>query len=203
MVLTRLCGYGEEAASKLLASVDTAAGVFFSYFEGADRKFFQDGIGGDSRYAIQERVEKVGVDDFDDISMEIYKTDDSYADFTLTRGKFKSPAHEYLTEECNKTGYVEVIEPKGVKEVKGVLVMFPMTGDQGFFIRRQLLSGPLAKKGYASVVLMAPFYGKRVPAKQTAHYNRTVSWPSETVKVFICEVSLLCLHFKTYHQLLY
>ena len=174
MVLTKLYGLGEEAASQLLSSVDIAAGVFFKYLESDSRKFFRDGIGGNARYAVQERAESRGVDDFEDIDIQVYKTDDSHPEYTLSRGSFKSPLHEYLEDDCNKSGYVEIVEPKSTESLKGVLVMFPMTGDQGFFIRRQLLAAPLAKRGFASVVLMVPYYGKRVPSKQTAHYNRTV-----------------------------
>jgi hypothetical protein len=57
----------------------------------------------------------------------------------------------------------------------GLVLHFSATGDQGTSFRRKLMADPLAKAGYASLLLIIPTYGKRRPAAQTLHYVDNVS----------------------------
>jgi len=86
---------------------------------------------------------------------------------------FRSPMARHLPEE-SRTGYVlRVSPPPGIK-LRGAVVLMAATGDKGYESRKKSVAVPLAKRGYMSLVLMAPMYAKRRPAGQKGHYINTV-----------------------------
>jgi hypothetical protein len=58
--------------------------------------------------------------------------------------------------------------------LKGLVIHLPMTGDEWFEQRKSLMANDLLAKGHASLILMAPFYGKRRAPNQSKHFIRTV-----------------------------
>ena len=159
--------------------MDVAAGAKIKYMEGRSKKMLVDGWGEEttSPTKLYRRLELTGLEGFDDIELDFSRTEQDTSTDTIkvSRATFQSPlANEYIHEE-NKVGYVELVEPRDSSAVKGSVVLLAMTGDLGFGYRRTNYAMPLAREGYAVVILMIPYYGKRIPKGQNQHYIRTVS----------------------------
>lgn len=150
-------------------------------------KYFNEGVGDLSILeSLEEKLKtEGGIDAFEDIELEKVpdkvsaKQDEPHSTqklYTKTRAEYQSPVAEFFPDEENcKTGYVEIITPKEIKKVKGVVLCVSYTGDQGFSFRRKNIAIPLAKKGYISISPLPPFMGKRRPKTQVDSYIRTLA----------------------------
>jgi hypothetical protein len=88
-------------------------------------------------------------------------------------GSFTSPAAFFLPEKVRKA-YFQLMKPSKGEPLKGLVIHLPMTGDEWFEQRKSLMANDLLTHGYASLILMAPFYGKRRAPNQSKHFIRTV-----------------------------
>ena len=66
-----------------------------------------------------------------------------------------------------------------------------MTGDEWYAIRKSLMADDLSKKGYASLLLMMPFYGRRKAPNQSRHYIRTVEHYIKAAQAAMLEAASL------------
>jgi len=93
----------------------------------------------------------------------------------VIRGSFESAVKEFLPEESRIVRFELLLprtsaavdlnaEGRGRKMKKTTIplcAILPMTGDQGFALRKRMLGFPLLKEGIASLLIEIPFYGNR------------------------------------------
>ena len=84
----------------------------------------------------------------------------------IRRGSFQSPFQGAEFPDESRTGYVELILPKGTSRETPVCLHLAATGDEGFGRRRAVFGLPLARRGIGSLILENPFYGRRRPPDQ-------------------------------------
>ena len=89
-----------------------------------------------------------------------------WGEVSIRQGAFRSPYDGPGFPVESRTGYVELILPRGSPPEVPVCLHFAATGDEGFGRRRAALALPLAKRGIGSLILENPFYGKRRPPDQ-------------------------------------
>jgi len=93
-------------------------------------------------------------------------------------GSFSSPAAEGLVEENTRRAHFQLVTTAGLEAsttpLRGVVVLFAMTGDMGFSTRRRWAT-KLAAEGFVSVLLLPACYGVRRPHYQRGHYVHTVA----------------------------
>jgi hypothetical protein len=89
----------------------------------------------------------------------------------LSCGSFTSPAAFFLPEKVHRAHF-QLMKPS--TPMKGLVIHLPMTGDEWFERRKTLMANDLLEKGYASLILMAPFYGRRRAPNQSKHFIRSV-----------------------------
>uniref|UniRef100_A0A0G4HQP9 Uncharacterized protein n=1 Tax=Chromera velia CCMP2878 TaxID=1169474 RepID=A0A0G4HQP9_9ALVE len=113
--------------------------------------------------------------------------------------RFRSPLSHWLPEESAFAFFQYVHQQGGSSGLatgsgtKGMVVHCPGTGDEWFWMRRKLLAEPLlSKKGISSLIMMAPFYGKRRPSSQRLHYvPNLVDFKIQMVAGFVEAASVL------------
>ena len=151
-----------SVVSRVKGLVDFGFAFRAKYLDSEDSKFFRDGFGDtDAMEAFDKKLMAEGEDGFDDIEIEkTAKEKYSNERFNVFRGSFVSPAKEFILDESASKGEVEIIEPVD-KSFRGVVVLVPMTGDEGYSYRRTNIALPLAEAGFVTISLMVPFYGKR------------------------------------------
>ena len=89
-------------------------------------------------------------------------------------GSFSSPLpHEFLPEEA-RTAHFRLNLPEDHDRETPIVIVFPMTGDEGFELRERKISRPLLKKGIGTLLLENPFYGKRKPSYQDTYFIQSV-----------------------------
>jgi len=146
---------------------------------GKDHRFFADGYGDLARCEELEGMVDKGIDvAFPDIHHMEWEDDthglEQQGEVSVRNASFASPCGAFTCEE-SKTAYVQVVAPAGGRHVRGVVIHLPQTGDMGYGFRRKTLGIPLALEGYASIILVGPYYGKRKPRSQRRHYVRNVA----------------------------
>ncbi|MCP5482070.1 MAG: alpha/beta fold hydrolase [Spirochaetales bacterium] len=62
-----------------------------------------------------------------------------------------------------RQGHAQFVLPRDHTPEQPIVILFPATGEEGFQRRRNWTSLPLAEHGVASLILEAPFYGRRRP----------------------------------------
>ena len=160
--------------SKAKGFVDVGFAFRAKYLDSEDAKFFRDGFGDTAATrAFETKIFEEGDAgfedvDFDKIEQEKYSTE-TYKSY---RGTFLSPASEFIMDETVAKAEVEILEPV-IDELAGVVILLPMTGDEGYGYRRKNLAQPLAEAGFVSISLIIPFYGKRRPLGAKSCYART------------------------------
>jgi hypothetical protein len=92
----------------------------------------------------------------------------------LSCGSFTSPSAFFLPEKVHRAHFQLMKPSKDKPPMKGLVIHLPMTGDEWFEQRKALMANDLLEKGYASLILMAPFYGKRRAPNQSKHFIRSV-----------------------------
>ncbi len=110
--------------------------------------------------------------------------------FVLNKAYYISPLSHFLPEE-SQLGCFQLILPKDIKRLKGIVIHTASTGDSTFKIRRQLLAEPLLEHGIGSLIKMIPFYGERKPEGQKWHFSLSVSDFLVGLGVTVLEVSKL------------
>ena len=108
----------------------------------------------------------------------------------LLHGMFKSPAHFFLPEDA-RTAHFALQNPSGCDMLKGLVILLAMTGDEGYALRKSLMADDLCKKGYASLLLMMPFYGRRKSPNQSRHFIRTVEHYIKAAQASMLEAASL------------
>lgn len=115
----------------------------------------------------------------------------SLAGMCIRKGSFRSPCHTALPAESRDCD-VEFCYPEGTAydlpwvESSGtpsnasgsappaIVLLLPATGEEDSSERRQIAHA-LAARGLCSIIVTAPYYGTRRPARQRGHYVRTVA----------------------------
>lgn len=135
------------------------------------KKLFSEGAGEGRYKSLRDLVVSQGADGFQDIEMdlvsEVTDSDIQQEGIKVMKGTFLSPAAEWFQDEHVKFGVVDVVVPENIEEPKGVAVLFPMAGDLGVSFRRRNIAVPLAKQGYASIILHVSYAKGRMPSGQT------------------------------------
>ena len=184
--------------SFLTGILDHVSGIFFSvtsWVVPKDLLFFVDGFGNlqgveEGEQFITHIVE--GTETVTELTVEWnndYKSDLSVSS-DVAYGVFISPASLFLPEEV-QTAYFAIIKPPGCKVFKGLVIHLAMTGDEGYSLRKYLMADDLCKMGYASLLLMMPFYGRRRASKQSKHYIRTVEHYIKAAQASMLEAACL------------
>ncbi|GBG31630.1 Protein ABHD18 [Hondaea fermentalgiana] len=163
-----------EVLAPRTAALGRLAGGFDSvYVSGRRVKFFADGWGGDAMDADRELISMIqdkGTTGFADIPHISYGNP---APDGSRIGTFPSPCAAWLPKE-SKTAHVMCVTPPSRVPLRGVVVHLAATGDEGFAMRRDQVAKPLAKEGFASLILETPFYGHRRPVNQRAYFISSV-----------------------------
>ena len=183
--------------SFLTGAIDHFGGFFFSItslFAPSDL-FFVDGFGDlqsveqGEKYIMQIAE---GTETVPDLAVEWINDSDSRtkANHELVHGLFKSPAHFFLPDDA-RTAHFAFLNPSGCDILKGLVIHLAMTGDEWYAIRKSLMADDLSKKGYASLLLMMPFYGRRKAPNQSRHYIRTVEHYIKAAQAAMLEAASL------------
>lgn len=90
----------------------------------------------------------------------------------VRKGKFTSPAAASLPDE-SKYCYFHHVMPKK-QEAKVTVIMMPATGEVGTGTRLRMARTLARQHGYASIIVNAPYYGKRKPKGQFLFFLNTV-----------------------------
>ena len=156
--------------------IDLGFALRAKYVDSDNTKFFRDGFGDlDQMYAFDQKLTEEGDDGFDDIEIKKAESEKHSTEaYKVYRGSFVSPAKDFIQDPIASQGQVEIIEPVTDK-MKGIVVLVPMTGDEGFSYRRGNIAIPLADSGFATISLIPPFYGKRRAANATTCNSPTFS----------------------------
>ena len=163
----------------MLSVLDDAARFKAKFVDDNDHKFFVDGLGDGQGGKLKDDLEQTGEAAFKDIELVFEEGEKATSTQTIaiTRASFASPASDYFPEENVGVGEVEMVMPRAgssnENQLKGIVLLLPMTGDMGFVYRRKNIAMPLAELGYGSISLMQAFYGKRMPSAQVQYYVRT------------------------------
>lgn len=83
-----------------------------------------------------------------------------------------------MTESSSRLTGISRIHPTSSPNeglARGIVVHLAATGDTGKGLRLHQIAMPLADHGYASLILIVPFYGIRKPDYQHYHYVDTVA----------------------------
>ena len=98
----------------------------------------------------------------------------------LSNGQFQSPVAKELPKEA-QTCYFKLVEPdvqsspQQKQKNKVYVVMFPATGEMGSSTRLAMAKKLALKQGWSSVIITAPFYGKRKPSNQKLFFIDSVT----------------------------
>mmetsp|Transcript_11077 Transcript_11077/g.12681 ORF Transcript_11077/g.12681 Transcript_11077/m.12681 type:complete len:408 (-) Transcript_11077:52-1275(-) len=159
-------------------------------FEKLQKDVFESNISVDVDLCVETEIREraaSGTEQESTFDTDIIKTNETSRDepaafkFVLSNKKgfenrvFNSPLADYLPPAAHR-GHCRLVYPQTTDEqgLKGVVVHLTMTGDQGYSFRQNMLAKPLAKKGYLSIILIVPCYGKRRPDDQDSFYFSTV-----------------------------
>lgn len=168
-------GHIAEAGSYVLGMVDAAYGAAAAAILPTHCRFFPLGFGDlGPCLRLLDLVGRQRADSFGPAEVRLAGTARANGAVRATHGEFLSPLAAFLPPE-SRTAHVLVVEPPAGKPVRGVVVHLAATGDEGFSMRRRLVADPLARRGYASVLLIIPMYGRRRPDGQHRYYARTVA----------------------------
>eukprot|EP00045_Choanoeca_perplexa_P007078 m.62209 g.62209 ORF g.62209 m.62209 type:complete len:383 (-) comp13922_c0_seq2:42-1190(-) len=173
--------------SYVLSLLDLLASYLSAYkrYQNPKRRFFNKGFG-DLKVLqeVEDRARQHGADGFDDIETIEWEEAKVNKGLRMQRGTFTSPLADCF-HGANKIGHVVHVShsdyrlPSEAEDnrplIKGMMVHLAATGDMGTGFRTKLMAGPMAKQGFASLLLIIPFYGKRKPEDQVAHYVDNVS----------------------------
>lgn len=114
---------------------------------------------------------------------------------TTKEGTFTSPLAHVLPEEAKTAKFLFVRPSKhatGWSDVpSAVIVQLPSTGDKGYGTRLALAEEMAVKRGWASIILMAPYYAARKPATQYGARVETVADYFFQSLAIMCESALL------------
>jgi hypothetical protein len=106
-----------------------------------------------------------------DIGLETYDANKNHDTFDCS---FISPASFFLPETVHMA-YFHLMKPHKNTELKGIIIMLPHTGDELYEYRKKIAyAGNLIELGYAVIITMAPFYGKRRGPNQHLYFIRSV-----------------------------
>lgn len=144
-------------------------------------KFFSKGYGNPKIYfARRNYTLKALVDgtyDFDRKEVVELVEEKRGSGIVTFRGQFKSPVANQLPKE-SQTCYFQLVEPTnhGDKKKKDVyVIMFPATGEMSEGTRLAMAKRLANQHGWSTIILTAPFYGKRKPASQRLFFIDTVT----------------------------
>ncbi len=87
---------------------------------------------------------------------------------------FRSPMPEEFLPEVARTARVQLLLPKGYTTETPIVIVFPMTGDEGYEFREGRVCQPMLRRGIGTLVLEGPFYGVRRPTYQKNYFFNTV-----------------------------
>lgn len=111
-------------------------------------------------------------------------------------GEFTSPFDQTLLPQESRKAHIKWFAPVNLDFETPVVVIFAMTGDQGFRLRAKNFSRPLLKKGISTVLLENPLYGSRRPASQRTFIAPTVQDILLMCSAAVDEGRALVQHFK-------
>ena len=144
-------------------------------------KFFPNGYGNpkvyfDRRNSVLKSLAD-GSYDFEQKKAELVELEKGDGIVTFA-GQFQSPLANHLPKE-SQTCYFHLIEPTGGDDGnernKVYIVMFPATGEMGGSTRRAMAKKLAAQHGWSTIILTAPFYGRRKPPSQKLFFIDSVS----------------------------
>eukprot|EP00730_Choanoeca_flexa_P018620 TRINITY_DN9062_c0_g1_i2.p1 TRINITY_DN9062_c0_g1~~TRINITY_DN9062_c0_g1_i2.p1 ORF type:complete len:451 (+),score=90.63 TRINITY_DN9062_c0_g1_i2:190-1542(+) len=173
--------------SYFLSLLDVVGSFLSSYrrFRDPRRRFFNKGFGDlDVLAKVEGLFREHGSDGFDDIEEIDWEAAVVKNGLRLQRGSCRSPLHDYFRGNNKTMHVVHVSDPAyrlpsepedGRPLIKGMVVHLAATGDMGAGFRTKAMAAPIAKQGYASMVLIVAFYGLRRPEDQVVHYVDNVS----------------------------
>jgi hypothetical protein len=112
------------------------------------------------------------------------------SDFIVRTARCQSPGVAFLPRKSQELE-VQCVLPTNSQPLRGVVVILPGTGDMSYFIRKCMMSIPLARHGIASVLPMCAFYGPRKPVDQTLHYLRHITDMAKLAAACLLEATAL------------
>ncbi|EDQ88107.1 uncharacterized protein MONBRDRAFT_26671 [Monosiga brevicollis MX1] len=155
-------------------------------------KFFSQGFGDMKRVTeLETLIYAQGSAAFSDIDQLSWEAPKEQGVLYTRRATCRSPLASFLPEESanmhlqlvmsrdyflpglNDPDRMDATDQR--QPVKGIMVHLAPTGDMGFAFRTKLMAEPMAQQGYASLLLIIPYYGRRKPHAQIKHYASTVA----------------------------
>lgn len=94
--------------------------------------------------------------------------------YSVRRGSFASPFPSRLLAPESREAQTQWYLPRGHDANTPHVIVFPMTGDEGFEWREKHFALPLLNRGIATILVENPYYGARRPAAQKSFTARTV-----------------------------
>jgi hypothetical protein len=113
------------------------------------------------------------------------------------RGTFLSPMPKHLLHPQAHLAHVELYEPKDVTLQTPLVIVFAMTGDEGFEFRYKTLSKDLLKMGISTLLLENSYYGLRKPQDQLTYRLPTVQDMLSMSVATVQEGKSLLKYFRT------
>ncbi len=150
-----------------VSALDSIAGGLqgaFKFFRGGvgDREFLNDFAKLQSRSGAHTPAEIRWEEDY------------HFGLFRVRAGSFLSPLHERLPVESRRA-WVQLTLPAGASKDTPILIQFAATADEGYEKRALFVGLPLLARGYGSLILENPYYGRRRPIGQFGPYLDTVA----------------------------
>lgn len=171
-----------------VSALDSIAGGLQGVF-----KFFRGGVG--DREFLND-VSKLHSRSTTPAPAEIrWEEDYHFGLFRVRAGSFLSPLHERLPVESRRA-WVQLTLPAGASKDTPIFVHFAATGDEGYEKRALMLGLPLLARGFGSLILENPYYGRRRPIGQFGPYLDTVADFMKMSLASIEEGRALALHLR-------
>lgn len=171
-----------------VSALDTIAGGLQGVF-----KFFREGVGD---RAFLEDAAKLSAKTSALTPAEIrWEEDYHFGLFRIRSGSFLSPLHERLPA-ASRRAWVQLTLPAGASKDTPILIHFAATADEGYEKRAFFVGLPLLARGYGSLILESPYYGRRRPIGQFGPYLDTVSDFMKQSLACIEEGRALALHLR-------